>query len=113
FWFSHVAHVYFISLLPYLTHALLSLLSFLHDALPISPPRIHGVPARTPAFRGGTTSTRWPRSSKGQHAPRNRRETPSGPPGARRDRKSTRLNSSHGSISYAVFCLKTKKKNNK
>src|SRR5207245_7042982 len=30
----------------------------------------------------------------------------------RRDRKSTRLNSSHGSISYAVFCLKTKRKNN-
>src|SRR2546422_6636193 len=29
-----------------------------------------------------------------------------------RDRKSTRLNSSHGYISYAVFCLK-KKKNNK
>src|SRR5207245_7977343 len=28
----------------------------------------------------------------------------------RRDRKSTRLNSSHGSISYAVFCLKKKKK---
>src|SRR5207245_8056286 len=27
---------------------------------------------------------------------------------ARRDRKSTRLNSSHGSISYAVFCLKKK-----
>src|SRR5438128_7445434 len=26
-----------------------------------------------------------------------------------RDRKSTRLNSSHGSISYAVFCLKKKK----
>src|SRR2546422_2181022 len=33
-------------------------------------------------------------------------------PGARRlrDRKSTRLNSSHGYISYAVFCLKKKKK---
>src|SRR4051794_41318675 len=39
------------------------------------------------------------------------------PPGARRlqwergfeDRKSTRLNSSHPSISYAVFCLKKKK----
>src|SRR2546422_6390833 len=30
----------------------------------------------------------------------------------RRDRKSTRLNSSHGYISYAVFCLKKKKKNN-
>src|SRR6266542_6185816 len=27
------------------------------------------------------------------------------------DRKSTRLNSSHGSISYAVFCLKKKKQN--
>src|SRR2546421_6045782 len=33
----------------------------------------------------------------------------------RRDRKSTRLNSSHDQISYAVFCLKKKKKitNNK
>src|SRR3989449_8498991 len=30
---------------------------------------------------------------------------------ARTDRKSTRLNSSHGYISYAVFCLKKKKKN--
>src|SRR6266705_6802825 len=29
------------------------------------------------------------------------------------DRKSTRLNSSHRTISYAVFCLKKKKKNNK
>src|SRR5207249_9595798 len=29
------------------------------------------------------------------------------------DRKSTRLNSSHVSISYAVFCLKKKNKNNK
>src|SRR2546422_5536004 len=28
------------------------------------------------------------------------------------DRKSTRLNSSHGYISYAVFCLKKKKKEN-
>src|SRR3712207_6928783 len=38
-----------------------------------------------------------------------------GPPAARikegaRDRKSTRLNSSHANISYAVFCLKKKKK---
>src|SRR2546430_8997760 len=30
--------------------------------------------------------------------------------GARKDRKSTRLNSSHSQISYAVFCLKKKKK---
>src|SRR5436305_3056501 len=30
--------------------------------------------------------------------------------GVRRDRKSTRLNSSHVRISYAVYCLKQKKK---
>src|SRR5204863_9974588 len=34
-------------------------------------------------------------------------------PGAHADRKSTRLNSSHVEISYAVFCLKKKKKNKK
>src|SRR5260221_1379218 len=33
----------------------------------------------------------------------------SGRPSAKRDRKSTRLNSSHTVISYAVFCLKKKK----
>src|SRR2546422_6906604 len=33
--------------------------------------------------------------------------------GSRPDRKSTRLNSSHGYISYAVFCLKKKKKKTK
>src|SRR3712207_8131406 len=32
-----------------------------------------------------------------------------GAPLAHRDRKSTRLNSSHANISYAVFCLKKKK----
>src|SRR5438132_2529544 len=32
-------------------------------------------------------------------------------PAARADRKSTRLNSSHTVISYAVFCLKKKKQN--
>src|SRR2546430_3788469 len=31
---------------------------------------------------------------------------------SRSDRKSTRLNSSHSQISYAVFCLKKKKKTN-
>src|SRR2546429_5521969 len=53
---------------------------------------------------------------------RNERETPRalqveavdpgearGEPEQVRDRKSTRLNSSHGYISYAVFCLKKKK----
>src|SRR3712207_8791024 len=32
---------------------------------------------------------------------------------ARQDRKSTRLNSSHANISYAVFCLKKKKNHRK
>src|SRR3712207_7767078 len=34
---------------------------------------------------------------------------PRAPRVRRRDRKSTRLNSSHANISYAVFCLKKKK----
>src|SRR3712207_7033150 len=40
---------------------------------------------------------------------RERRWYPVGSP--RADRKSTRLNSSHAHISYAVFCLKKKKEN--
>src|SRR5574341_1766416 len=52
----------------------------LHDALPICAWR---------AGCGGSTGRPWPDS---------------------RDRKSTRLNSSHQLISYAVFCLKKKKK---
>src|SRR3712207_5952215 len=51
--------------------------------------------------------------------PTRRRSTPQAshlptlPPASRKqsDRKSTRLNSSHANISYAVFCLKKKKKN--
>src|SRR2546422_2876962 len=43
-------------------------------------------------------------------------DTPGAYPGLgaeeRGDRKSTRLNSSHGYISYAVFCLKKKKNTN-
>src|SRR5256885_12712977 len=58
----------------------------LHDALPICPRRRQRRPRR---------------SSSGTTPPR---------PIAR-DRKSTRLNSSHLVISYAVFCLKKKKKN--
>src|SRR5689334_24331044 len=41
---------------------------------------------------------------------RSRLTTCSGIPCSVLDRKSTRLNSSHSSISYAVFCLKKKKK---
>src|SRR2546427_4230603 len=42
-----------------------------------------------------------------------RGDEPGGAAGRHRDRKSTRLNSSHSQISYAVFCLKKKKKNKK
>src|SRR3989442_13948048 len=59
----------------------------LHDALPISRTR------RTRTPTAASCRSRRPR--------RRRRE----------DRKSTRLNSSHVRISYAVFCLKKKKKN--
>src|SRR5438128_5976271 len=41
-------------------------------------------------------------------SPRLTRTWAATPSCSRRDRKSTRLNSSHGSISYAVFCLKKK-----
>src|SRR5262245_62893210 len=44
--------------------------------------------------------------------PRRRRASSSAAPASLADRKSTRLNSSHLGISYAVFCLK-KKKNKK
>src|SRR5438309_7981795 len=48
------------------------------------------------------------------HAEEERRQRHQREPGGEElmalDRKSTRLNSSHSSISYAVFCLKKKKK---
>src|SRR3712207_8090270 len=43
-----------------------------------------------------------------RHTRRGAQERRQGP---RQDRKSTRLNSSHANISYAVFCLKKKKTN--
>src|SRR5437867_8977013 len=50
----------------------------------------------------------------GRNGERNfRREKRSNETHASTDRKSTRLNSSHRTISYAVFCLKKKKKNKK
>src|SRR5689334_24535555 len=50
------------------------------------------------------------RSSRGRARDRtSSRRRGCGPAARRRDRKSTRLNSSHSSISYAVFCLKKKK----
>src|SRR2546430_5812952 len=55
------------------------------------------------------------RAESGDRPIRSARDSASLPAGFRRqpvpaDRKSTRLNSSHSQISYAVFCLKKKKK---
>src|SRR2546427_7956646 len=67
----------------------------LHDALPISErywyADQYGHPANPRAHYVTTAEEIW-RQTDG------------------RDRKSTRLNSSHSQISYAVFCLKKKKK---
>src|SRR5437867_7531341 len=60
----------------------------LHDALPILPATTAVVPLTLIALP----------------------TTLGSPPKARLDRKSTRLNSSHRTISYAVFCLKKKNK---
>src|SRR5690348_17447633 len=68
----------------------------LHDALPIS--RDRGCDA-APSSPDGTAT--HPSAPARRAAPARRRAGP--------DRKSTRLNSSHPSISYAVFCLKKKK----
>src|SRR5689334_23944465 len=55
--------------------------------------------------RGIRSRERWHRPHPPPASPGSR--SPSSQP----DRKSTRLNSSHSSISYAVFCLKKKKIN--
>src|SRR2546430_6022851 len=49
------------------------------------------------------------RQTPAQRRQRHDRSTDRVPSGANQDRKSTRLNSSHSQISYAVFCLKKKK----
>src|SRR2546429_1047435 len=55
-------------------------------------------------------NTRQHKQSAGRDAVSQHNEHGAVPP--RTDRKSTRLNSSHGYISYAVFCLKKKKTKN-
>src|SRR5205814_5877004 len=70
-------------------------------------PWIRGTcPSRDPDVHGGLA---W----RARHAAIGiRRRTGSEAKNISRDRKSTRLNSSHLGISYAVFCLKKKKKCN-
>src|SRR2546422_3558751 len=81
----------------------------LHDALPISParrsPRLRLRKPRHPDRRGPDESRQHPRPRRAGHVDRRRGDLRRDI----RDRKSTRLNSSHGYISYAVFCLKKKK----
>src|SRR5690606_39975850 len=70
--------------------------------------------AERPALPGRPPQALQPHHRAGEH--RGRRPLLHPEPAVvlgqlRRDRKSTRLNSSHVKISYAVFCLKKKKKN--
>src|SRR3989449_6904042 len=53
-------------------------------------------------------NTAWVEGSRARAAAGT--ETAAAKQSSKLDRKSTRLNSSHGYISYAVFCLKKKKK---
>src|SRR5690606_42153002 len=84
----------------------------LHDALPIcrrpsaSSP---GCPSARRSRRGSATAW-WSRASATPATTTTSAAGAATPPST--DRKSTRLNSSHVKISYAVFCLKKKKKFN-
>src|SRR2546429_3423893 len=70
------------------------------------PPRSTLFPYTT-LFRSTSCTPRARRTCRGSCGPR--RSRCAGSRCTSRDRKSTRLNSSHGYISYAVFCLKKKK----
>src|SRR5947199_3811243 len=73
------------------------------------PPRSTLFPYTT-LFRSHHDGLDLPAPERRGHALRLRRERDDRATGAAaRDRKSTRLNSSHLGISYAVFCLKKKK----
>src|SRR2546429_5842724 len=78
----------------------------LHDALPISLEESSvAEPFCVPDAPGESLVV------GGNHRPQTGLEANVDTPrGRSADRKSTRLNSSHGYISYAVFCLKKKKK---
>src|SRR3712207_7867063 len=83
----------------------------LHDALPIcGEAGGPGVGVGAVVGRGdGAAHGREVRPRRADRRPRVRTAVPAAADARRRDRKSTRLNSSHANISYAVFCLKKKK----
>src|SRR3712207_9402027 len=73
----------------------------LHDALPIC--STSTCRRSAPTWLTPCSTRPSPSSSRGSKRPPRPSTRPKG------DRKSTRLNSSHANISYAVFCLKKKK----
>src|SRR5690349_22323623 len=85
-----------------ITSSRLALSVFFFFYLPGPPRALHSFPTR----RSSDFRTRHaPAASEGRDPPLEKAERP-----VRADRKSTRLNSSHVEISYAVFCLKKKKR---
>src|SRR3712207_8076131 len=81
-----------------------STLFSLHDALPISGHALPGVHRDRP--EGGERDEHHLRGLADAEPEGDQRDP--GEDGDALDRKSTRLNSSHANISYAVFCLKKK-----
>src|SRR5207245_11139214 len=99
-----------VSIQPYVLVLFISLFSL----MPPPPPSSTPFPYTTLFRSWRTTDGKFPIDASGAlpdgrsfHGPDEMKAILKG------DRKSTRLNSSHGSISYAVFCLKKKKKNRK
>src|SRR2546422_8279446 len=68
-----------------------------------------GAPGHVRSLRGGRRASLRDRAVARRVPANQRKVVGAGDPLLHGDRKSTRLNSSHGYISYAVFCLKKKK----
>src|SRR3712207_8079442 len=87
----------------------------LHDALPILPHQLHRtidrrpVPDLRPGVHDLPADAVADRPAAGLNGTNDVRPPEPVVLCQREDRKSTRLNSSHANISYAVFCLKKKK----
>src|SRR2546422_1719227 len=83
------------------------------SSLPICPGAVQRLrerrgPARCSAERAGRGGTPRALALDPTESTSSSHRAPHGPREGPGDRKSTRLNSSHGYISYAVFCLKKK-----